>query len=81
MGLAMMSPTHPRMLLWGQLRHCKASWIWHRNLRKLVKFGHGAIDGRFSTSAATSLYVIVVAILLGGLHKQQGGNLVVFCIC
>ncbi len=23
MGLAMMSPAHPRMLLWGQLRHCK----------------------------------------------------------
>ncbi len=79
MGLAMMSPAHQRMLLWGQLRCCKARWMWHWRLHKLVKFLRSAIDGGFTTSATTSLYVIVVSILSGGLHTQ-GGNLVVFCI-
>jgi hypothetical protein len=64
MALAMMSPAHPSMLLWGQLRHCEARWMWRRKLRKFVKFGHGAIDGRFATSAATSSYVIRVSILV-----------------
>jgi hypothetical protein len=64
MGLAMMSPSHPRMLLWGQLRRCKAHWMWRQRLHKFVKFGHGAMEGGFATSAATSSYVIVLSILL-----------------
>jgi hypothetical protein len=80
MGLAMMSSAHPRMLLWGQLRHCKVHWMWRRRLRKFLKFECSAIDGRFAHSAATSSYVIVVSILLRGSHTQ-GGNLLVFCIC
>ncbi len=79
MGLAIMSPAHPRMLLWGQLRCCKAHWMWHRRLHKLVKFGCGAINGGFAHSAATSSYVIIVSILSRGLHTQ-GGDPVVFCI-
>jgi hypothetical protein len=80
MGLAMISPAHPRMLLWGQLRCCMVHWMWHRRLRKLVKFGRGAMKGGFATSATTSLYVIVVSILFGELHTQ-GGDPVFFCIC
>jgi hypothetical protein len=80
MGLAMMSPAHPKMLLLGQLRHCKACWMWRQRLCKLVKFGHGAIGGGFATSVTTSSYVIVVSILPGG-SRTQGGNPVVFCIC
>jgi hypothetical protein len=64
MGLAMMSPTHPRMLLWGQRRCCKAHWMWHQRLHKFIKFGCGAMEGRFATSATLSFYVIVVSILL-----------------
>jgi hypothetical protein len=79
MGLVMISPTHPRMLLWGQLRRCKARWMWRCRLRKIVNFGRSAINGRFAHSTATSLYVIIVSILSRGLHTQ-GGNLVVFCI-
>jgi hypothetical protein len=64
MALAMMSPAYPSMLLWGQHRHCKAHWIWCSKLRKFIKFGCGAIDGRFGMSAATSLYLIRVSILV-----------------
>jgi hypothetical protein len=63
MGLAMKRPAHPRMLLWGELRHCKACWMWHHKLRKFVKFGRGTMEGGFATSAATSSYVIIVSIL------------------
>jgi hypothetical protein len=62
MALAMMSPAHPRMLLWGQLRSCKVRWIWCRKLCKFIKYGCGAIDGGFATSTATSSYVIRVSI-------------------
>ena len=54
MGLAMISPAHPNMLLWGQLRRCKARWMWRLNVRKFVKFGRGAREGGFATSAAAS---------------------------
>ncbi len=64
MALAMMSLTHPSMLLWGQLRRCKARWMWRRKLRKFVKLWRGAIDGGFAMSAATSSYVIRVSILV-----------------
>jgi hypothetical protein len=64
MALAMMSPAHPSMLLWGQLRRCKTCWMWHRKLCKFVKFGRGAIDGGFAMSATTSSYVIRVSILV-----------------
>ena len=33
-------------------------------LSKFVKFGFGTIDGGFATSAATSLYEIIVSILV-----------------
>jgi hypothetical protein len=56
---------HPRMLLcWGQLMRCKARWMWRLKLCKSVKFGCGTIKGGSATSAATSLYVIKVSILL-----------------
>jgi hypothetical protein len=64
MALAILSPAHPSMLLWGQLRCCKVRWMWRRKLRKFVKFGRGPIDGGFATSAATSSYVIRVSILV-----------------
>jgi hypothetical protein len=65
MGLAMISPAHPNMLLWGQLRHCKARWMWRLNVRKFVKFGRGAREGGFATSAAASSYEIVYPYYLG----------------
>ncbi len=64
MALAMMSPAHPSMLLWGQLRRYKVHWMWRRKLRKFIKFGRGVIDGGFATSAATSSYVMRVSILV-----------------
>jgi hypothetical protein len=54
MDLAMMSPAHPNMLLWGQLRRCKARWMWRLKLRKFVKFGRGVREGGLATSAAAS---------------------------
>ena len=36
--------------------------MWRLRLRKVVKFGHGAIVGGFVTSIATSLYEIIVVI-------------------
>jgi hypothetical protein len=48
---------------------------------KFVKFGQGVMDGGFAKRAATSLYVMMVSMLLDkGLHNQ-GGKLMVFCIC
>jgi hypothetical protein len=64
MDLAMISPAHPNMLLWGQLRRCKARWMWRRKLRKFVKFGRSAREGRFATSAAASSYEIILSIIL-----------------
>ena len=63
MDLAMISPAHPNMLLWGQLRRCKVHWMWCLKLRKFIKFGQGSREGGFATSAATSLYEINVSIL------------------
>ncbi len=63
MDLAMISPAHPNMLLWGQLRRCKARWMWCLKLRKFVKIGQGAREGGFATSAAASSYEIVLSIL------------------
>jgi hypothetical protein len=63
MGLAMISPAHPNMLLWGQLRRCKARWMWRLNVRKFVKFGRGAREGGFATSAVTSSNEIVLSII------------------
>ena len=62
MALDIMSPAYPRMLLWGQLARIRAHWMWRLRLRKVVKFGHGAIVGGFVTSIATSLYEIIVVI-------------------
>ena len=63
MGLAMIRPVHPRMLLWGSFRRCKARWMWHLKMRKFVKFGHGAMEGGFTTGVTTSLGVIIVSML------------------
>ncbi len=82
MALPMINPAHPSMLLWGQLMRCKARWMCRLKLRKLVKFGRGAIDGGCAISAATSSYVICdqcVHTVLGSL--AQGSNPVFFCIC
>jgi hypothetical protein len=50
-------------------------------MHKFMKFGQGAMDGGLAMSTATSLYVMMVSILLDkGLHTQ-GGELIVFCIC
>jgi len=70
MGIAMISPAHPNMLLWGQLGHCKVHWMWRIKLRKFVKFGHGAMEGGFATSAATSSYVMIVSILTWDLTRR-----------
>jgi hypothetical protein len=56
------SLAHPRMLLWGQLRRCKARCRWHWRALKLAKFGCGANVGGFATSVTTSLNVIEVSI-------------------
>jgi hypothetical protein len=48
MARDMTSPAHPRMLLWGQLRHCKAHCRWRRRALKLAKFGCGTNVGGFS---------------------------------
>jgi hypothetical protein len=37
--------------------------MWHLKLRKFVKFGQGAREGGFATSAAASSYEIVLSIL------------------
>ena len=58
MALDIMSPAHPRMLLWGQLTRIRAHWMCRRRLRKFVKFGRGARDDGFATSAAISSYEI-----------------------
>jgi hypothetical protein len=63
MDLAMISPAHPNMLLWGQLRRRKVRWMCLLKLRKVVKFGQGAKEGGFTTSAAVSSYEIVLSIL------------------
>jgi hypothetical protein len=47
MALDIMSPTQPRMLLWGQLTRIKARWMWRLRLRKFVKFGRDAMVGGF----------------------------------
>ena len=62
MALDITSPAQPRMLLWGQLMHIRECWIWHLRLRKFI--GHGVIVGGFATSPATSLYEIIVSILV-----------------
>ncbi len=72
MDLAMISPAHPNMLLWGQLRRCKARWMWRLKLRKFVKFGRGAREGGFATSAAASSYEILLSILLLGIARTGG---------
>ncbi len=64
MALDIMSPAQPRMLHWGQLMRIRVRWMWHLRLRKFVKFGCGAIDGGFATSATISLYEIIVSILV-----------------
>jgi hypothetical protein len=64
MALDIMSPAQPRMLLYGQLTGIRARWMWRLRLRKFMKFGCGAIVGGFTTSAATSLYEIIVSILV-----------------
>jgi hypothetical protein len=61
----MIRPAHPNMLLWGQLRRRKVRWMCLLKLRKFVKFGQGAKEGGFTTSAAVSLYEIVLFILTG----------------
>ena len=63
MGLAIISPAHPNMLLWGQLRRCKARWMCRLNVRKFEKFVRGTREGGFATSAATSSNEIVLSIL------------------
>jgi hypothetical protein len=77
MDLAMISPTHPKMLLWGQLRRCKACWMWCLKLRKFVKFGQGARGGGFAISATASLYEIVLSILTWD-HTHRGAILLSF---
>ncbi len=77
MDRSMISPAHPNMLLCGQMRHCNARWMWRLKLRKFVKFGRGAREGGFATSAAASPYVITLSIL--GLHTL-GGDPLVFCL-
>ncbi len=77
MDLAMISPAHPNMLLWGQLRRCKARWMWRRKLCKFVKFGRGAREGGFATSAVASSYEITLSIL--GSHAL-GGDPIVICL-
>jgi hypothetical protein len=72
MDLAMISPAHPNMLLLGQLRRCKARWMWRCKLRKFVKFGQGAREGGFATSAAASPYEITLSILLLGIPCTGG---------
>jgi len=72
MDLAMISPAHPNMLLWGQLRCCKVCWMWRRKLRKFAKFGRGAREGGFATSAAASLYEIILSIILLGITHTGG---------
>jgi hypothetical protein len=72
MDLAMISPAHPNMLLLGQLRHCKARWMWRRKLQKFVKLGRGARGGGFATSAAASSYEIILSILLLGIARTGG---------
>ncbi len=64
MALDIMSPAHPRMLLWGQLTRTRARWMCHRRLRKFVKFGRGASDGGLAKSAAISSYELTQSILL-----------------
>ena len=64
MVLDIMSPTHPRMLLWGQLTRIRAHWMWRLRLRTFMKFVRGARVGGFTSSAATSSYEIMVSILL-----------------
>ena len=64
-------PAHPNMLLWGQLRRCKVRWMCLFKLRKFVKFGRGAREGRFATSAAASSYEIVLSILTWD-HTHRG---------
>jgi hypothetical protein len=46
MGLAMMSPPHPRMLLWGQLRRCKckARWMCNCSIHTVKKIAHAGGD-------------------------------------
>jgi hypothetical protein len=80
MDLAMISPAHPNMLLWGQLRRCKAHWMWRLKLRKFVKFGQGVREGGFATSAAASLYEIVLSVLTWD-RTHGGGDPIVFCSC
>ena len=76
MDLAMISPAHPSMLLWGQLMRCKARWMWRLNVRKFVKFGRGAREGGFTTSATPLSYEITLSIL--GSHAL-GGDPIFFC--
>ena len=64
MALDIMSPAHPRILLWGQLTRVRARWMWRLRLRKFMNFGCGGIVGGFATSTATSLYEIIVSILV-----------------
>ncbi len=77
MDLSMINPAHPNMLLCGQLRRCSARWMWRLKLRKFVKFGRGAREGRFAISAAALLYVITLSTL--GSHAL-GGDPLVFCL-
>ena len=44
--------------LGGQLTRIRAHWMCRRRLRKFVKFGRGARDDGFATSAAISSYEI-----------------------
>jgi hypothetical protein len=62
MACDLTSTAHPRILLWGQLRRCKAHCRWHQRALKLAKFGCGANVGGFVTSATTSSNVIKVFI-------------------
>jgi hypothetical protein len=76
MALDIMSPAQPRMLLWGQLTRIRARWMWRLRLCKFVKFGRGAIVGRFATSAATSSYEIILSILV--IARARGRSCLLF---
>ncbi len=51
--------------------------MWRRMLRKFVKFGRGAREGGFATSAAALSYEITLSIL--GSHALEGDP-IVFCL-
>jgi len=71
MALDIMSPAHPRMLLCGQLTRIRARLMGCLRLHKFVKFGRGARDGGFATSAAISSYEIILSILLIARSREQ----------